>query len=189
MSTLINVTRIHTKNIWKIHSWYNNTGFPQTLGTKTKLGDVSIGYYMVPIFIYRVNFIFWSSTTYDRSTTHPKFDPTRVQLMTSGSWQYISCQWDACSNHLAISDFTFYSTLDSIAQQEIFSMLVVDIQILGLGQLINFCKYFFWRGHWRIVPNAPNPFLLNKICLNQLINLIVNFYKLTGKLINSTTYM
>ena len=24
---------------------------------------------------------------------------------TSRSWQYISCHWDACSNHLAISDF------------------------------------------------------------------------------------
>ena len=24
--------------------------------------------------------------------------------MTSRSWQYISCHWDACSNHLAISD-------------------------------------------------------------------------------------
>ena len=25
--------------------------------------------------------------------------------MTSGSWQHISCHWDACSNHSAISDF------------------------------------------------------------------------------------
>ena len=30
-----------------------------------------------------------------------KFKPT-----TSRSWQHISCHWDACSNHLAISDFT-----------------------------------------------------------------------------------
>ena len=27
------------------------------------------------------------------------------ELMTSRSWQYISCHWDACSNHTAISDF------------------------------------------------------------------------------------
>ena len=26
------------------------------------------------------------------------------KLMTSRSWLYISCHWDACSNHLAISD-------------------------------------------------------------------------------------
>ena len=28
------------------------------------------------------------------------------KLMTSRSWQYISCHWDACSNHSAISDFS-----------------------------------------------------------------------------------
>ena len=26
------------------------------------------------------------------------------ELMTSRSWQFISCHWDACSNHLAISE-------------------------------------------------------------------------------------
>ena len=35
------------------------------------------------------------------SSTRPGFE-----LMTSRLWQYISCHWDACSNHLAISDFT-----------------------------------------------------------------------------------
>ena len=29
------------------------------------------------------------------------------ELMTSRSWQYIPCQWDSCSNHLAISDFSY----------------------------------------------------------------------------------
>ena len=29
--------------------------------------------------------------------------------MTSRSWQYISCHWDACSSHLAISDSCFYT--------------------------------------------------------------------------------
>ena len=28
-----------------------------------------------------------------------------VELMTFRSWQYISCHWDACSNHSAVSDF------------------------------------------------------------------------------------
>ena len=27
------------------------------------------------------------------------------KLMTSRSWQYISCHWNVCPNHLAISDF------------------------------------------------------------------------------------
>ena len=31
--------------------------------------------------------------------------------MTSRSWQYISCHWDSCSNHLAMSDFPAYWTL------------------------------------------------------------------------------
>ena len=29
------------------------------------------------------------------------------KLMTSRSWQYIPCHWDACSNHLAISDLIY----------------------------------------------------------------------------------
>ena len=35
------------------------------------------------------------------SSTRPGFE-----LMTSISWQYISCHWQACSNHLAINDFS-----------------------------------------------------------------------------------
>ena len=31
------------------------------------------------------------------------------KLMTSRSWQYISCHWDACSNHLAIRDYLSYT--------------------------------------------------------------------------------
>ena len=48
---------------------------------------------------------FGSSMTWDRSSTHPKFDPTGVELMTSRSWQYTSFHWDACCNHSAINDF------------------------------------------------------------------------------------
>ena len=32
------------------------------------------------------------------------------ELMTSSSWQDISCHWDACSNHLAISDYPYVPT-------------------------------------------------------------------------------
>ena len=35
------------------------------------------------------------------SLTWPGFE-----LMTSRSWQYLSCHWDACSNHLTIIDFS-----------------------------------------------------------------------------------
>ena len=35
----------------------------------------------------------------------PSSTPPGFELMTSRSWQLISCHWDACSNHLAISDF------------------------------------------------------------------------------------
>ena len=49
--------------------------------------------------------IFGSSTTYDRRTKHLKFDLTRGQTHDLQIiWQYISCHWEACSNHLAISD-------------------------------------------------------------------------------------
>ena len=34
----------------------------------------------------------------------PNSTRTVFELMASRSWQYISCLWDACSNHLAISD-------------------------------------------------------------------------------------
>ena len=35
----------------------------------------------------------------------PSLTQLGFELMTSRSWQYISCYWDACSNHSAISDF------------------------------------------------------------------------------------
>ena len=55
------------------------------------------------IFQTWLNNIFRWSMTLDWSTTYPKFD-----LVTSRSWQYISCCWDACSNHSAISDFSYF---------------------------------------------------------------------------------
>ena len=58
--------------------------------------------------------MFGSSTfKYDLGQKYyaPQVQPTRVgfELMTSRSWQYISCHWDACSNHLAISAFNLTS--------------------------------------------------------------------------------
>ena len=38
--------------------------------------------------------------------------------MTSRSCQYISCHWDACSNHLAISDLMFSDRVNSSVQQK-----------------------------------------------------------------------
>ena len=51
---------------------------------------------------------FCSSWTRDRSTSHPLVQPDfgSIKLTTSRSWQYTSCHWDTCSNHLAISDFS-----------------------------------------------------------------------------------
>ena len=37
------------------------------------------------------------------SSTRPGFE-----LMTSRSWQHISCYWEACSNHFVISDFASF---------------------------------------------------------------------------------
>ena len=42
----------------------------------------------------------------------PSSTQVGFELMTSWSWQYISCHWDACSNHLAISDSLIIHTLD-----------------------------------------------------------------------------
>ena len=35
----------------------------------------------------------------------PSLTQSGFELMTSRSWQYIPCHWDACSNHSATSDF------------------------------------------------------------------------------------
>ena len=39
---------------------------------------------------------------------HPKFDPTWVQTHEFQIREVVSCYWDACSNHSAISDFSPY---------------------------------------------------------------------------------
>ena len=36
----------------------------------------------------------------------PSSTRSGFELMTSRSWQYIPCHWDACSNHSAITDFS-----------------------------------------------------------------------------------
>ena len=54
-------------------------------------------------FIYKVWLVqVWLRTEvlHTSSSTQPRF-----KRMTSRSWQYISCHWDACSNHFVISDF------------------------------------------------------------------------------------
>ena len=54
-----------------------------------------MNHYMCDVF----KLSFWFKCT--PSSTQPGFE-----LLTSRSWQYISCHWDACSNHSPISDFT-----------------------------------------------------------------------------------
>ena len=54
--------------------------------------------------VYNLN-IFGSSTISTEVLHTPSSTRLRFELMTSRYWQYASCHWDACSNHLAISDF------------------------------------------------------------------------------------
>ena len=58
----------------------------------------------VLIFLVQYDFGPWSRLLYTPSLT-----PIRVQAHDSRSWQYISYHWDTCSNHSAISDFSWYS--------------------------------------------------------------------------------
>ena len=56
-----------------------------------------VGYVILKI--VRILLVLVRLRTEVSSSTWPWFE-----LMTSRSWQYISCHWDACPNHLAISD-------------------------------------------------------------------------------------
>ena len=51
-------------------------------------------------------------------TMHPTFDP----IMTSRSWQYISCHQDTCSNHSLISDFRGTETPALITRPSVTSL-------------------------------------------------------------------
>ena len=60
---------------------------------------------VICIYQQQHNYIYGLSTTEDKSTIcTPSWPDLGFVLMTSWSWQYISCNWDACSNHYAISD-------------------------------------------------------------------------------------
>ena len=47
----------------------------------------------------------WLGQKYYTSQVASSLTRLGFKLMTSRSWQYISCHWDACSSGLAISDF------------------------------------------------------------------------------------
>ena len=63
----------------------------------------------------------------------PKFDPSGFELMTSRSWQYIPCHWDACSNHSAISDFHswVYIVLSMCMSRILFNFLKQQCHLLS----------------------------------------------------------
>ena len=99
---------LHHKHMFEslllISSWYH------LLLSRLAHWDDSNEFWMMIVFIMLehifqtwLNNIFRWSMTLDWSTTYPKFD-----LMTSRSWQYMSRCWDACSNHSAISDFSYF---------------------------------------------------------------------------------
>ena len=61
--------------------------------------------------------MFGLSTTYRRETPiTPSSTWLGLDLMISRSWQYISCHWDACSNHLASSTLVYWLWLSSLSR-------------------------------------------------------------------------
>ena len=46
-------------------------------------------------------------------------DRPGFKLMTARSWQYLSCHWDARSNHLAISDFCYKALNNLVYKSEL----------------------------------------------------------------------
>ena len=66
------------------------------IGLASYMYNKSAEQYCKVFLIEGLSYICGSSMTYNR---RPGFE-----LMTSRSWQHISCHWDACSNHSAISE-------------------------------------------------------------------------------------
>ena len=64
------------------------------------------------------------------------------EFMISRSWQYMSCHWDACSNHSAISDFNLLFL--SYASYRVIGLLVHISQTIVIVQIF-----------WRIFPFKP----------------------------------
>ena len=65
--------------------------------------------------------VFGSSTTWPEVLTAPSSTRLGFELMTSRSWQYISYHWEACSNHLAISDLKMKCTATLSWRSEVIS--------------------------------------------------------------------
>ena len=64
-----------------------------------------------------VNLLFFFAQVRLRTEVPSTPSSTRpgLELMTARSWQYISCHWDACSNHSAISaSYLIHNTKSSI---------------------------------------------------------------------------
>ena len=84
---------------WGIHGVFGNV--PGSCNFKViPFISYSILFFMIhPIHIKDIIDVFDSSTSWDRSTTHHKFDPTRVR---AHDLQIMTQHWGTCSNHSAI---------------------------------------------------------------------------------------
>ena len=78
------------------------------------------------------------------SSTQPEF-----KLMTSRSCQYISCHWDACSNHSAISNWKSVTILDVMIQ--IHAPGVLFITYLCLVTLVRLQSKNDAKGRWHTI--------------------------------------
>ena len=82
-------------------------------------------------------------------STRPGF-----KLMTSRSWQYISCHWDSCSNHLAFSDLSRHELLN-------WNHWWILIELISfIGKL----KNYWWKCMVTVVTTYPR---ISCSCLNS----------------------
>ena len=65
------------------------------------------------------------------------------ELLTSRSWQYIPCHWDACSNHSSINDFPWLKTevLRTPNSTRPGFELMTPYMVLGLWE--HYCYYCY----------------------------------------------
>ena len=84
----------------------------------------------------------------------PSLTQLGFKLMTSRSWQYISCHWDACSNHSAISDFYYAS---QIRPDHVIILIFDDsrVSLLATGTGTHFCIFSFPRGELKPLSGGP----------------------------------
>ena len=75
------------------------------------------------------------------SSTRPGFE-----LLISRSWQYISCHWDACSNHSAISDL--YQILSTCFQKPSVQSSVLLFNSTTVSPVHFCCSVYSWKKYF-----------------------------------------